>query len=1020
MEYIALSFTRQQVDKLFPFYFILSRDLKVCGHGRNLQKLCHTKIGKCITDYFSFNILSNEEITFGEILSVVDKAVEVINNNNKSIRLYGSFEYLEPSDQLLFIGTPAIQPSAGSDSFAHNLSAKISHGKDIIGTSDKEIRNLPGDTKLPDHNSNGIVITDTLGNIEWINSSFEWATGYRLDEVIGKRPRHVLYGKDSTHVPVDYVDDMVKLRQPFTFENVGYSKSKQPFWFRATVHPIINDANEITGRFSVLEDITEVKRKEKDLAHSNEIWHLALEGAGHGVWSFDYKNREIQVSKQFRLLLGYADNEKFSTSDWEKAMHPDDMAHFLAHIFPFLSPQNPKFVHEHRLRSKDGQYRHFITRANIIDWGKNSEPLYSVGTLTDINDWRITELELRSTSERLSSLIQNLDCGVLLEDDDRKIAILNEQFCNIFNIPILPGAMKGMDCSQSLEQTKHLFKEPETIVSKTKQILKDRQKLIDDKIEMADGRILQRDYIPIFSGNEYLGHLWKYQDITERINYQNNLLQQREYYHNILDQIPADIVIFTTEHQYEFINKTAVKNDELRNWMLGRTDYDYCNRKQIPVSLADDRRKVFDTAINTKKPHKFVEESISPDGKQQFVVRVMHPYINEYQNIGFVVGYGVDVTEQIKNERYLEVQEQRIRNLLEIISDGVVRCEVDGNINVSNTSFFKIMEIDDQRNYDTQKLNFFDLLPATQRDVIKALTKMLIDDGSTQKGVFNYTGHTGTEKYINYYMTRTIRSEDAAFVVRISDITDIVNREKNLNEIIEKEKELNASKSRFIHITSHELRTPLAIIQANTEILEMIIANGMEATMNIDPAKMLERINKEVVIMTDILNQLMMISKIESGNVEVSMQENDIRQFINGIWDDLYNPYTDGRILSVEWLTTVSTLNFDKKLLRLAIVNIVNNAFKYSSGKLPPELRIMDDDNHIVFEIQDFGIGIPAVDQKKLFGSFFRASNVGAIQGTGLGLNVVDYAVKKNRGTATFSSEQNTGTTFTISIPKAK
>ena len=720
------------------------------------------------------------------------------------------------------------------------------------------------------------------------------------------------------------------------------------------------------------------------------------------------------------MLLGYVGNEKISTSDLEKAMHPDDMTNFLAHIFPSLSRQNSKFTYEHRLRSKDGQYRHFITRADIIDWGKNNEPLYSVGTLTDISDWRITEIELRSTSARLASLIQNLNSGVLLEDETRKIVVVNKQFCNIFNIPILPEDMKGMDCSQSLKQTQHLFKEPEAIVNKTSQILTDRKKVIDEKIEMADGRILQRDYIPIFSGNEYLGHLWKYEDITDRVNYQNNLLQQQQYYHHILDQIPADIVIFTTEHQYEFINKTAVKNDELRNWMLGKTDYDYCKRKQIPVSLADERRKAFDTAINTKRPHRFVEESITPDGKEQFVVRIMHPYINEYQNVGFVVGYGVDITEQIKNERYLEVQEKRIRNLLEIISDGVVRCEVDGNINVHNASFLNIMEINGALEDGALKLNFFDLLPDSWRNVIKEQTKLLIEEGAAQKGVFNYTGRSGTEKHIKYYMTRTIRSEDAAFVVGISDITDIVNREKNLNEIIEKEKELNASKSRFIHITSHELRTPLAIIQANTEILEMVIANGIEATMNIDPAKMLERINKEVVIMTDILNQLMMISKIESGNVEVSKQENDIRQFINGIWGDLYNPYTDGRILSIEWLTAVSTLNFDKKLLRLAIVNIVNNAFKYSSGKPSPVLRIKDNKNNIVFEIQDYGIGIPAVDQKKLFGSFFRASNVGAIQGTGLGLNVVDYAVKKNSGTATFLSEQNTGTTFTITIPKTK
>ena len=1024
MKDTVLSFNQQQIDKLFPFYLILSEDLIICGHGTNLQKLCHTTIGRHISDYFTFIGMPPHDITFEKMVFREDQRLELIINNNNPIRLVGHFEYLEASKQLLFIGTPSILLTGSANEPTNKRSAGIVDDDDRKSNNILMKQNAPGNffispgntPKLHDENSNSILITDTSGNIDWINNSFERAIGYTLKEVIGKRPRQVLYGKDSIHVPIDYVDEMIKRRQPFSFENVGYSRTQQPFWFRATVIPIVDQHNEITGRLSVLEDITEVKKREKALVNSNEILRSALEGAGHGVWSFDYVKEEFQFSKQFKQLIGYDEHERFDTEDWRNAVHPEDLDQFYKDILPNISPTYPKFTHEHRLLCKDGQYRYFITRANITDWDEHNMPLYSVGTLTDINDSKLRSLELRSTGERLSSLIKNLNSGVLLEDENRKIVILNEQFCSLFSIPMLPEDMIGVDCSESLEQSKYLFKDPEHFVSATQEILNKRVKVIDEKIEMADGRILQRDYIPIFSGNEYLGHLWKYNDITESVGYHNKLLAQREYYHNILDQIPADIVIFTYEHKYEFINKTAVKNDELRNWLLGKNDYDYCDRKQISRAFADERRKIFDQAINSKKPQKTIEEFTAADGSTHFVVRVMHPYINEQQNIGFVIGYGLDITEQIKNERRLEVEEKRIRTLLEIIHDGVIRCEEDGAINVYNNSFLRIMEISAPES--DEKLNFFDLLPRESKEKLRTGSQLVKSNGTVQTGVFNYTGKSGEEKHIDYTITGVFREEGAAFVVRISDITDAVNKEKNLTNIIEKEKELNTSKSRFIHITSHELRTPLAIIQANTEILEMIIQNGSAATQNLKPEKMLDRISKEVIIMTDILNQLMMISKIETGNVEMSMEKNDVKAFVEGLKEDLYNPYTDGRVLTLEQDPALTTLHFDKKLLRLAIVNIVNNAFKYSSGKLPPVLRVKAVGDTAVFEVEDHGIGIPIDDQNKLFSSFFRASNVGVIQGTGLGLNVVDYAVKKHAGTVTYKSEANIGTTFTIAIPK--
>ena len=1015
-----LGFNEQQINKHFPFYLVFGQDLTITSQGAYVQKLFHSKLNTSLTRNFKILNLAKENMTFTTLCKLADKPVELISTNNSAIKLAGSFDHITSSNELIFIGTPTIhigkkeaKKAPHAQRFTNNLSPeRLSIPQQEL---DKYFTTAKPSSKAIDESAFGIVIMNVNGEIEWANQSMERTTGYSLQEMAGKRPRHVLYGKDSIHVPLDYVDSMTELREPFTFENLAYTKTGKKFWFRASVHPIINEENEITGRFSVLEDITDIKERENEIAQNNEMWRNAFESAGHGVWTHSYLDHTFIFSREFKKMLGYGPDEEFGTSEWSKAIHPDDLSEFLNEIFPKISRTNPKFVHEHRLMCKDGKYKHFATRAEITDWDANGAPIKSAGTLTDITERVIKDQQLKITTERLSSLIQHFSSGVILEDEHGNVLLSNEQFCTMFSIPLTPQQMVGVACAAALEQIAHIFRHPGQVIEDVRNLIAEKILVTDEQVELTDGRILQRDYIPIYHEAQYMGNLWKYRDITDQVNEQHKLLAQKEYYHKLLDQIPADITIFTHDHKYEFLNKSAVKNDELRHWMIGKNDYDYCELKKIDRKFADNRRDCFDKAVNSKQPQKIVEEQLNADGTLKYTVRVMHPYVNEQNIIEFVIGYGIDVTEQIRNERYAEVQEKRIRNLLEIINDGVVRCEEDGRINVFNRAFLKIMEINAEQ--QKEKLNFFDIVPeAAQQELIDKVN-IVKRNGTIKTGMFSFTSALGSEKFIDYTITPVIRAEDAAFVVRLSDITDAVNRENNLNGIIEKEKDLNSAKSRFIHITSHELRTPLAIIQANTELLGMILNKEVPVSASLYPEKMLDRINKEVIIITDILNQLMMVSKIESGNVELAKERSCILAFVNGIKTDLYEPYTDGRTLIIESELQASALRFDKKLLRLAIVNILNNAFKYSAGKPSPILKLSRAEGNCIFEIQDFGIGIPENDKLNLFRSFYRATNVGIIQGTGLGLNVVDYAIKKHNGHISFKSEINQGSVFTISIP---
>jgi signal transduction histidine kinase/CheY-like chemotaxis protein len=115
---------------------------------------------------------------------------------------------------------------------------------------------------------------------------------------------------------------------------------------------------------------------------------------------------------------------------------------------------------------------------------------------------------------RLAKLIGSLQGGVLVEDETRHIALTNQAFCTMFAIPVPPEVLTGTDCSQSAEQSKHMFADPEGFVERITTILQERTTVIDEIVFLRDGRVFSRDYVPVDDDGRYMGHLWHYRDIT--------------------------------------------------------------------------------------------------------------------------------------------------------------------------------------------------------------------------------------------------------------------------------------------------------------------------------------------------------------------------------------------------------------------------------------------------------------------------------------------------------------------------
>ena len=165
----------------------------------------------------------------------------------------------------------------------------------------------------------------------------------------------------------------------------------------------------------------------------------------------------------------------------------------------------------------------------------------------------------KSAEQVFTSLITNMQSAVLLEDETRHIVFTNQQFCDMFSIPAPPLALQGADCSNSAEQSKLLFKEPEQFVLGISNLLKKQQLVTGEELELADGRVFERDYIPIFLEEKYKGHYWSYTDISEKKKIQD-AIEKSELTNRLIMSAALDaIVIINDKAEITFWNPQAEK-----------------------------------------------------------------------------------------------------------------------------------------------------------------------------------------------------------------------------------------------------------------------------------------------------------------------------------------------------------------------------------------------------------------------------------------------------------------------------
>lgn len=236
---------------------------------------------------------------------------------------------------------------------------------------------------------------------------------------------------------------------------------------------------------------------------------------------------------------------------------------------------------------------------------------------------------------------------------------------------------------------------------------------------------------------------------------------------------------------------------------------------------------------------------------------------------------------------------------------------------------------------------------------------------------------------------------------------------QDLEKLLAQEKELGDLKTRFVSMASHEFRTPLTSILTTANLLEKY-QNGEHSEKC---HRNLQRIKSSVFHLNEILEEFLAVGKIEEGKLSLHPKNQSIPEFIEYLLVDIQsNPAITNEVsTSIEFLREWTT---DFSILSKILINLITNALKFSAKSI--QFTIFQKGQNLHFIIKDEGIGISKEDQKHLFDRFFRGTNTSGIQGTGLGLYLVNRYLQMIGGEIRIESALNIGTKVEFFIPKIK
>lgn len=619
--------------------------------------------------------------------------------------------------------------------------------------------------------------------------------------------------------------------------------------------------------------------------------------------------------------------------------------------------------------------------------------------IEDITEKKNSNFKLVESENRLSLFIVNLQTGIILEDENRKLLLANKKFCTMFDFEGDPDNFIGIDCSNSVEDSKRLFKNPDLYVERLNKIFKSNEPVYNEELELVDGRFFERSYIPVFRDGIYKGNLRSYVDITIKRKHEELVRNEKEKYSNIIANMNLGLIEVDENDRITLANHSFCE-------ISGYTSAELIGKNASSTFLSEENKVLIENKneLRTRGVTDSYEVQVkNKKGEKRYWLISGAPNYNINGKIIGSIGIHLDITEQ-------KEQEERLY-LLSLIAEkninSVVISDVEGRIEWVNSSFEKIS------GYTKKELvgvNPQFLLQGVETDPETTdYLKNQISKGQPFKcEILNYS--KSGEKYWVKIQGQALYNKKGE-IVRFFSIEENISDKKLLEnqreELLESLAKTNKELEDYAQIVSHDLKSPLRSIHS----LISWIKEDSDREFSDQTLKYFSMIENKVEKMDHLIEGILTYSKIDK---EEMVKENvNTHQIIQSIVDIIHIP----KHITITIKNKLPVIKADRYRIHQLFQNIIGNAVNYIERETGlVEITSEEFDNHYVFSVKDNGVGIAKEHHKKIFNTFQAYTK--SEDSTGLGLAIVKKVIDTYNGEIWIESELGEGSTFFLKLNK--
>jgi PAS domain S-box-containing protein len=772
--------------------------------------------------------------------------------------------------------------------------------------------------------------------------------------------------------------------------------------------------------------VQELSDSKGDLFEYVQRFDLSLKAINAGIWDWYLEDNSEWWSPRFYELLGYQDGEIQASYNTflNILLHRDDKEKVVDAVEEHLKTGAPYKV-QIRMKNKSGEHRWFET-VGQASFDTDGNPVRMVGSIIDIDERKKVEQDLESSNEEIQRGIELLsetqkaakigswevDLGTMtafwsdevyrIHEVEPGTPIKVEDGINFYREDFRPVIQKAID---NAIENKNSWDEECILLTKTGREIWVR----------AIGH-------PVFEDGQLTGLRGLFMDIDETKRKTLELDETYEKLHLSVEAGQIAIWIWDmktnelewNDQAYEVfgVTKDFEPTFEKFSAMIHPDDLDYVV-EATQKSIETDER--FDIQFRFNKGN---GSEIILSGRGD-IVR------DEDGNPVQMIGINMDITDRNEMVENLKRQESQLRSFVEQAPAAVAMFDKNMKYITVSNKWYEHNKIEGEKIIGK---SHYDVLPQVKkREDWLAIHKRVLAGEELSKGKDQFTRTDNSEVWISWKAIPWYNAEGeiGGMILYVSDITkeveyteelenEIEARTQQIRKQAENLEQVNKELESFSYSISHDLRAPLRSINGFSDI----ILEDYSGQLDEEGKRLMAVVKESAVTMGQLIDDMLEFSRL--GKKKLQKSEINMTKLFENVCEVETGTYSNKQIdLNIN---TLPNAMGDVALIKQVVVNLVSNAFKYSSKEDKIVINIGFDqieENEVTYFVKDNGTGFKMEYHDKLFGVFHRLHSKNEFEGTGVGLAIVKRIINKHGGKIWAESEEGKGSTFFFSMPNS-